>query len=287
MRSIFRPSGLLARNTTGGFTLLEIAVVLAIVTLLLGALLAPLATQHQLRKNKEAQQDLREIKEALIGFAITTGRLPWPDTDLILVDGIENLPTNFPGVPTVPGDTAPPCTVCEGLLPWQSLGTGSTDPWGRIYRYRISPEFGYPVQTGQPAGTEQFDLFDAGTVRVHTRGDNPTAGGGGENKEDIVLTIDAAAAVISLGSNGSGGVWPDSNMIPQAPAGTDERVNSDGLNPAAPNIAHFYGRQITLSATTGCSDTLEATTFCEFDDLVVWIPRVVLINRMVEAGRLP
>lgn len=273
------------RNAPGGFTLVELAVVIAIVALLLGALLVPMATQYQLQKNKEAERDLREINEALIGFAIANGRLPWPDRDF-LPDGIENLPPGFALVPPTP--PAVPCTVCEGLLPWQTLGLAPTDPWGRIYRYRISPEFGYPVQTGQPAGgvDQRFDLLDVGTVRINTRGDNPAVGGGGEQKEDIVLTADAAAAVLSLGNNGSGGTWPDGNIIAQAPAGTDERVNSDGANPAAPT-AHFYARQISLPVSGACSDTVEGQTFCEFDDIVTWIPRVVLINRMIEAGRLP
>ncbi len=271
MRSILRRSGLLARDAAGGFTLVELAVVIAIVALILGALLTPLATQQQMRRNKEAERDLREIKEALIGFAIANGRLPCPDTDL-LPDGLEN---PFPSLP-------PPCPASEGLLPWQTLGTIPTDPWGRIYRYRVSPEFTVLVQTGQPAGAPpgvpngQFDLFDVGTIRINTRRDDKTY---------IVLTTDAAAAVVSLGSNGSGGVRLDATIIPQAPAGTDERVNSDGANPVPPT-AHFYGRQITLPVSGACSDTL-AGPFCEFDDLVTWIPRVVLINRMVQAGRLP
>jgi len=276
MRSIFRRNGLLARNGANGFTLIELAVVIAIIALLLGALLTPLATQHALRKNKEAERELRDVKEALIGFAITNGRLPWPDIDFP-PDGLENVPAT---------PLALPCTVCEGWLPWRTIGTAPIDPWGRIFTYRISSEFGFTVQTGQPAGTEQMDLFDAGDVRVNTRGDDPAAGGGGERKEDIVLTTDAAAVVASLGSNGQGGVWLDGNFIPQAPAGTDERINSDALNPVAPN-PHFYTRQLTLEDTSGCDDTAEGQSFCEFDDLVMWIPRVVLINRMVEAGRLP
>ena len=273
------------RTAPGGFTLVELAVVIAIVALLLGALLVPMATQYQLQKNKEAERDLREINEALIGFAIANGRLPWPDRNAT-PDGIENTPPGFALVPPTP--VASPCTVCEGLLPWQTLGVAPTDPWGRIYRYRISPEFGYPVQTGQPAGgvDQRFDLLDVGTVRINTRGDDPGAGSGGEQKEDVVLTTDAAAAVVSLGSNGSGGKRPDGSSIAQAPVGTDERINSDGGNPAAPN-PHFYARPLSLPVSGACSDTAEGVTFCEFDDLVTWIPRVVLINRMVEAGRLP
>jgi len=278
MLSILRRSGLLARNASRGFSLVELAVVLAIVAVLLGALLVPLATQHQMRKNKEAERNLREINEALIGFAVTNGRLPWPDTNFT-PDGIENVPAT---------PLALPCVVCEGLLPWQTLGVGAIDPWGRVYLYRMSSEFGFTVQTGQPAGgvDERLDLLDVGTIRINTRGDNPAAGSGGESKEDIVLTADAAAAVTSLGSNGMGGVWPNGDLLAPAPAGTDERINSDGGNPGAPS-PHFYSRQITLPGNSGCSDTTENVEFCDFDDLVTWIPRVVLINRLVEAGRLP
>ena len=128
---------------------------LAIVALLLGAVLSPLATQQALRKNKEAERELREIKEALIGFAIVNGRLPWPDTDF-LPDGLENVPSVAP--------VALPCTICEGLLPWQTLGVSPTDPWGRLYVYRISSEFGFTVQTGQPAGvSSRWTWQDAGT----------------------------------------------------------------------------------------------------------------------------
>jgi prepilin-type N-terminal cleavage/methylation domain-containing protein len=285
MRSMLSRNGLLARGAAGGFTLVELAVVIAIVALILGALLTPLATQHQLRKNKEAESELREIKEALIGFAMANGRLPWPDRDFS-PNGVEDTP---PGFSLDPPTAVEPCTVCEGFLPWLTLGLAPTDPWGRIYRYRISSEFGYPVQTGKPVGAvndRRFDLSDVGTIRINTRGDDPALGGGGEQKENIVLTTDAAAAVVTFGSNGSGGVWPNGTAIPQALAGTDERINSDSGNPAAPN-PHFYSRQITLPVTSACSDTAEGQTFCEFDDLVMWIPRVVLINRMVEAGRLP
>lgn len=276
MRSNSGRSGRPARDAAGGFTLIELAVVVAIIAILLGALLSPLATQHALRKNKEAERELRDIKEALIGFAIVNGRLPWPDID-VPPDGAENIPLS---------PVAVPCTVCEGLLPWQTLGVAPTDPWGRIYLYRVSKEFAFPAQTGQPVGIEQMDLGDLGTIQISTRGDNPAAGVGGEQKEIIVLTTDAVAAVATLGSNGQGGFWPDGNIIPQAPAGTDERINSDGTNPIPPD-PHFYGRQLTLPPSGVCSDTAEGQPFCEFDDLVVWIPRVVLINRMVEAGRLP
>lgn len=70
-----------------GFTLIEVAVVLFIVTILLGSILIPLATQVEQRQISDTQKTLEEIREALIGFAVVNGYLPCPDTDN---DGTEN-----------------------------------------------------------------------------------------------------------------------------------------------------------------------------------------------------
>ena len=278
MRSADCRSGRWACYPANGFTLVELAVVIAIVALLLGALLTPLATQYQMRRNKEAESMLEEIKEALIGYAVSQGRLPCPDTN---ADGLEN------------PDTPPGCTATvQGFLPWQDLGVPATDPWGRLFVYRVTPELTHLVQTGPPGAANQFDLFDPGTVRVSTRGDNPALGGGGELKEDIVLTDDAAAAVASLGNNGAGGTRLDAVVMGAPAGGTDEAVNVDAADPAAlpppaPRPPHFYARRITQAGGGACDDTNEAQPFCEFDDLVIWIPRTVLMNRMLQAGRLP
>jgi hypothetical protein len=54
----------LQRRAVTGFTL--VAVVIAVVALLLGALMVPVATER----------DLTGIKQALFGFGISPGRLP-------------------------------------------------------------------------------------------------------------------------------------------------------------------------------------------------------------------
>jgi len=59
-----------------GFTLVELAMVLFIVSLLLGGLLVPLATQIEARQRSDAEEQLERIREALIGFAIINGRFP-------------------------------------------------------------------------------------------------------------------------------------------------------------------------------------------------------------------
>ena len=67
---------LLGRQTA--FTLVELAVVLAIVGLLLSSLTYTLAAHTEQRTREQTQRTLEQAREALIGFAITNGRLPCP-----------------------------------------------------------------------------------------------------------------------------------------------------------------------------------------------------------------
>ena len=84
------------------------------------------------------------------------------------------------------------------------------------------------------------------------------------------------AVVISLGKNGYGATdvqgaaaalplgWPANN--------TDENTNASGT-------ATFVSRAEQSAGATG--------TGGEFDDIVVWLPQYILLNRMVAAGKLP
>ena len=162
---------------TRGFTLFEMTIVLAIVGFLLGAVLMPLATQFEVRKNRETERMLREIQQALHGFAIVNGRLPCPD--------VETDPGELPA-PAVDGQEdceSVTAGVDEGYLPWVALQLRPTDSWGHLFYYRVTPEFTYPTVAGAPAGAGQLDLEDVGDIEVRTRGDNPATGSGGEGKE--------------------------------------------------------------------------------------------------------
>ncbi len=258
-----------------GFTLVELAVVIVIVALLLGALLVPLATQVQGRNVKETRQSLKEIKEALLGFAVTQGRLPCPDTDR---DGRED----------ACGGVGLTIDVVEGFLPWRDLAVPATDAWGRIFRYAVAREFAELAQPGAPPAARQLDLTDAvnATISVFTRGDDPALGGGGETKESISLTANTPAVVLSVGNNGLGGSVLGGPDLAFAAAGTDEQANVSSIFPAAAPGRSFRHRPHTPDSTP-CSDTAEGQPFCAFDDIVIWLSAPVLFNRMVEARQLP
>ena len=114
------------RQIPRGFSLVEIAIAIFIIALLLGSILVPLQTQVEQRQVSETQKALEDIKEALIGFAISNSYLPCPDTT---GDGVAD--------PATPGA----CPSAEGFLPWVTLNVSQGDVWGNRFRYRVSPEF--------------------------------------------------------------------------------------------------------------------------------------------------
>ena len=63
-----------------GFTLTELAVVLAIIGLLLSSTLFTLSAQVENRNRSDTQRRLEEARELLLSFALVNGRLPCPAT---------------------------------------------------------------------------------------------------------------------------------------------------------------------------------------------------------------
>lgn len=257
-----------------GFTLVELAVVVAILGLVLGAFLAPLRAQIDAARIREAERTLDEIREALIGYAITRGALPCPDQ---VSDGIDG------AAPAACAGTA-----LEGILPYQTLGVPRADPWGRLYGYRVTQEFSHRSLTGQPPSAGRLDLTDTGDITVLTRGDDPATGGPVELKHQSVaaaLTRSSPALVLSFGPNGLGGIGAatGSALAPPSGGAADEMENADG-------DATFVSRVHSRGAE-GCDDADESSVppppSCEFDDIVAWISTPVLMARLVEARVLP
>lgn len=253
------------RNHPFGFTLVEMAIVLVIVGLLLGGMLMPLSAQVEQRRISETQKALDEINQALIGFAVTNGRLPCPATATIASGaagaGIENLPT------------AAGCTGGQsGVLPWSTLGVSETDAWNWRYTYRVSGQFSRTVDSARALTVANFPGCTSTTLPTTTptqaafalcsTGDN-TVCPSNTTCPGITIASNIPTIVISHGKNGAGAYNTQGTPVPVS-TDADEAANSDGN-----------------------TDFVSHTPTSSFDDIVTWLSPNTLFNRMVAAGKLP
>ncbi len=122
---------LFTRARQNGFTLIEIAIVLLIVTILLGYTVALFPRQQELKQYRDVDRKMDEVIAAIIGFAQINGRLPCP--------AIPNSAGNEDG-----GGVAD-CNNFGGFVPVNTLGISGRlnadslliDPWGNPYRYYV------------------------------------------------------------------------------------------------------------------------------------------------------
>lgn len=181
-------------DRAGGFSLIEFTIVIAVMGLLLGAMLTPLAVRVDTARYNEVGRELRELERALFGFAVLNARLPCADTS---GDGLES-------VGCAAGD--------EGFIPWVTLGVSGTDAWGRRYRYRVDNSF--TVSIPLPPDTVE-------SLLVADLAGNPLT----------TTDPDAAVAVIfSCGKNGIPDAGNDDDGNPNASADcTNSAALADGV----------------------------------------------------------
>lgn len=230
-----------------GFTLVEMAIVLLIVTLLLTGLVPTISSQFEQRYRNETRKQLDEIRDALLGFALANGRLPCPASTAS--NGLES-PLGG-GVCSNPDGFVPAATL--GITPTDNNGY-ALDGWSSRIRYAVSTSNTSAftkVTNGMQAigmGTLAPDLSVCDSATGITAATCGTA-----NK----LTNNAVAVIYSVGKN-------------SVAAGIDEAAN---LN----------GDQVFVSHVPSPSTAANG----EFDDVVTWLSPNILFNRMVAAGKLP
>jgi prepilin-type N-terminal cleavage/methylation domain-containing protein len=244
-----------------GFSLLEVAIALAVLALAMSALAVPLAGQLQARRAAEASRQLDEAREALLGFAAAHGRLPCPAT--VASRGNEAF---APGGDALNGR----CADFHGaLLPAAALALAPLDgegflrdPWGTSanrVRYAV---FGgtinaIPQALTSAGGMARATLPGLGDAPhyLHVCVAGAPAAPSGCGPASSQLTRRAAFVVLSAGPNAAH----------EPAAGSDEARNLDG-------DGSFVSRE---GAEGG------------YDDIVQWGSLHLLVHRLVAAGRLP
>lgn len=186
-----------------GFTLIELAIVLFILTLLMAGALTPLSRQIVERQSADTRRGLLDVKTALLGYALShrdpAGRpyLPCPDRR-------EGPQANDGEEDRLPDGG---CAVPSGNLPWITLGLAETDAWGNRYTYAVARAYAHAG-----AGIMAHPA-PAADLRVCLQ-------------RDCERPLAAVAAWLSHGPNGLGAMNA-AGRPNRPPVGTDERENAN------------------------------------------------------------
>ena len=300
-----------------GFTLAELAVAFVIIGLLLAGALMPISAQMEVRSVADTRRTMDSIRDAVIGFAQSNGRLPCPANGALAMGAA--------GAGTEQWDsTNNRCTTALGVVPWSSLGVAEVDAWGRRFTYRVTSAFADAISNTTYAATttltpvnaalaspanqspacsapvptpalSTFALCSLGDIAVFTRSDSS------HNTSAIAAGI--PAIIISHGKNGYGAFQPsgtrvigsgDGNSDGVPDQNVDEAANINGTTQltavAVTGSSYLHNAYISRNASTAtssCSDSTAGSPFCEFDDIVLAISPSTLITRMISASRLP
>jgi prepilin-type N-terminal cleavage/methylation domain-containing protein len=257
-----------------GFTLIEITIVLLVVAILLGYTVAMFPVQQELRQYRQAEAEMNEIINQLVGFAQINGRLPCPDS-------IAGAPTDYDGIEDLAGVS---CDTFFGFIPGRTLGIDGDydgdgrllDPWGQPYRYAVSAS-----DAIAPNGTVgSIDFVVSNEIR---------AVGLTNAIPDIVICEGSAAIGDDLTCADAGSAPVVLNVavviISTGKDKNDEQADTDNSSIQIENVDDFDKSAIVdrvfVSATR--SDVGGA----EFDDVVKWISTNQLFTKMIEADQLP
>jgi prepilin-type N-terminal cleavage/methylation domain-containing protein len=266
-------------RTASGFTLVEVAIVVAIVALLLGSLTYSLSAQVEQAGLEETRRRLDQAKSLLLAFAVVHGRLPCPARSTSFGDEVRNAAaqcSDGTGEDYYGGTLAG--GVMGGLLPARAIGFQpvdadgfALDAWGNRIRYAVEKFVtGCSGSSVLPPFTSAANLKANGVtcqprdllVCKSASGVSGTAGATNCGAAGNALTNQnvVVALVYSPGKNGAA----------SGAASADEAANANG-DPV------FVSHPPTpAGATNG-----------EFDDQIGWIAVGELYARLIAAGVLP
>ncbi len=271
-------SSLIVRNKyQAGFSLIEIAVIMLILSVLLTSAVMSFSALHETGNITQAKKKLSEIEEALYGFAAAQGKLPCP---------------TFPGAGGVE-NAMPPSMNCNdnlnlnsyiGFVPAKTLGIKGAvncdglliDPWGRAYRYSVSNS------NSNVSGANTFaDFVVAGDIKNEGMG-NVAINGDGYRVCNNTLVNCTTAPATSISSDNAVAI-----------------VLSMGKPRANSAIENENAGEITIASSCGLtaydlgndrryiSSTRIEQAGSQFDDIIIWISPNILFKKMLDARQLP
>ena len=258
-----------ARTAQRGFTLTELAVVFAIISLLLAAGMYTLSAQTGQRNFEETRRRLEAARELILAFVIVNGRLPCPaSTSTGATAGLE---AAFAGACVAPGPYG-------GWLPARTIGFqildsrgNAVDAWNNPIRYAVSA-----AALAGCAGSSTLPHF---TNATNLRTNGITC-----RPDDLVVCRSATGITATDCGSAANAVTNHSTPIKPVVAvvfsiGKNGATGSGGIDEAA-NVNNdrvfVWHAPAPLDAANG-----------EFDDQMTWITVGELYAKLIAAGLLP
>lgn len=250
-----------------GFTLVEMAIVIMIASVMLSAGLSLLTVKMNAARYEATKKHQEAIKQALINYLGKNQRLPCPAT---AVAGTEDRDT---------AATFPPCVSYSGIVPYQTLGLERAvvlDGWENYITYVISPN---PVSTTPPPLNAW--LYTFGISAPNGSSDRslvfwPSNVSGSINITGINTIPNIVVALISYGSNGYGAVNTKSVQNDSTDASADELINISPVTAGTPPTVALVKRDTTDSTAGGGA----------FDDIVMILSANDLTGPLIASGTL-
>jgi prepilin-type N-terminal cleavage/methylation domain-containing protein len=261
-----------------GFSLVEMAVVLAILGLLLGTAMYTLSAQSEQRAREETQTTLERAREALLGYAIANGRLPCPASGA--TTGVEaDSPIGSGACTNAYNGFLPAVTL--GFQPVDSQGF-AVDAWQNRIRYAVAQTVNSCVGTSStPHFTNKANLKQNGMSCQPGSNDllickssvstpAPVPGSCGPATNVVTNSSTSGTVVAVVFSTGKNYAFAPSAAAATAAGNTDEAANLD-------NNSVFISHTPAPQGAAGG----------EYDDMMVWISVGTFYGRLATAGVLP
>ena len=256
------------RGCADGFTIIEVAVALFLISLLFGSIFIPLQSQVDSRNVTLTERRLAIAREALIGYAVARGFFPCPADEASA------------GQEAAGADHASGfCTAFHGFLPAATLGLQGADAQG----------FGVDAWAGSSnrlryAVTDQ-SVGPGANTRAFTRANGMrTAGIAALGNPALSLMHVCASAKGNVAGTSCGSaettvsttpvvIWSVGPNAASGGAGADEAQNPNPNGGSKDRIFVMHSR-------SNAADN-------EFDDILTWVPMTHLVRAMLAAGHLP
>ncbi len=254
------PASARSNATQLGFSLVEMTIALAVLGIVLTGLIGPLQqfTNHQ--RQRDTREALASIRQALLGFAMSQGRLPCP------ADPAK--PISLASAGLAEPDDGSACLRQVGSLPWKTLGGSSTDAWFRRYTYAVAARYSQAITVlAYPLPSSASDLA-APAWYVYLSAQTPPPANPAQLDR-------VAALVVSHGANGHGAWHHDGVQQDSAQASSQELLNLASA-----------GRTLGSNASP-LPFYLPARPGADSDDVQDSLPAPLVLHALVSAGRLP